>query len=67
MKNTHTPYASTRLSHLDVLVSGASVAGPAVALALSLHGARVTVVEKAPPCARADSRSTSAAGCTARS
>ncbi|MCX5439884.1 MULTISPECIES: FAD-dependent monooxygenase [unclassified Streptomyces] len=48
MKNTHTPYASTRLSHLDVLVSGASVAGPAVALALSLHGARVTVVEKAP-------------------
>ncbi|MET7930324.1 FAD-dependent monooxygenase [Streptomyces sp. NPDC005349] len=47
MKNTHTPYASTRLSHLDVLVSGASVAGPAVALALSLHGARVTVVEKA--------------------
>ncbi|MFF2249697.1 MULTISPECIES: FAD-dependent monooxygenase [unclassified Streptomyces] len=48
MKNTHAPYASTRLSHLDVLVSGASVAGPAVALALSLHGARVTVVEKAP-------------------
>jgi 2-polyprenyl-6-methoxyphenol hydroxylase-like FAD-dependent oxidoreductase len=48
MKTTHTPYASTRLSHLDVLVSGASVAGPAVALALSLHGARVTVVEKAP-------------------
>ncbi|MGW6361922.1 FAD-dependent monooxygenase [Streptomyces sp. NPDC055092] len=48
MKNTHTPYTSTRLSHLDVLVSGASVAGPAVALALSLHGARVTVVEKAP-------------------
>ncbi|MFB8268576.1 FAD-dependent monooxygenase [Streptomyces sp. NPDC055955] len=47
MKNSHTPYASTRLSHLDVLVSGASVAGPAVALALSLHGARVTVVEKA--------------------
>ncbi|MFE6902113.1 FAD-dependent monooxygenase [Streptomyces sp. NPDC057717] len=47
MKNTHTPYASARLSHLDVLVSGASVAGPAVALALSLHGARVTVVEKA--------------------
>ncbi|MFF1396046.1 FAD-dependent monooxygenase [Streptomyces sp. NPDC058287] len=46
--NTHPPYASTRLSHLDVLVSGASVAGPAVALALSLHGARVTVVEKAP-------------------
>ncbi|MFI8788433.1 FAD-dependent monooxygenase [Streptomyces sp. NPDC055105] len=35
------------MSHLDVLVSGASVAGPAVALALSLHGARVTVVEKA--------------------
>ncbi|RFC72086.1 FAD-dependent monooxygenase [Streptomyces sp. AcE210] len=48
MTNTHTPYASTRLSHLDVLVSGASVAGPAVALALSLHGAHVTVVEKAP-------------------
>ncbi|MEU8485685.1 FAD-dependent monooxygenase [Streptomyces sp. NPDC048641] len=55
MENTHhTPapyssnYASTRLSHLDVLVSGASIAGPAAALALSLHGARVTVVEKAP-------------------
>ncbi|MFF1358028.1 FAD-dependent monooxygenase [Streptomyces sp. NPDC058297] len=51
MKNTHhnpAPYASTRLSHLDVLVSGASIAGPAAALALSLHGARVTVVEKAP-------------------
>ncbi|MFI9776501.1 FAD-dependent monooxygenase [Streptomyces sp. NPDC051956] len=48
MKTTHTAYASTRLSHLDVLVSGASVAGPAVALALSLHGARVTVFEKAP-------------------
>ncbi|MFF1730986.1 FAD-dependent monooxygenase [Streptomyces sp. NPDC058247] len=55
MENTHhdpapysSNYASTRLSHLDVLVSGASIAGPAAALALSLHGARVTVVEKAP-------------------
>ncbi|RVU22605.1 FAD-dependent oxidoreductase [Streptomyces antnestii] len=37
-----------RLSHLRVLVSGASVAGPAAALALSRYGAHVTVVEKAP-------------------
>ncbi|MEV1024016.1 FAD-dependent monooxygenase [Streptomyces sp. NPDC050264] len=36
------------LAHLDVLVSGASVAGPAIAFWLSRQGARVTVVEKAP-------------------
>ncbi|MEU6096088.1 FAD-dependent monooxygenase [Streptomyces sp. NPDC047079] len=36
------------LGHLTVLVSGASVAGPAVALNLARYGARVTVVEKAP-------------------
>lgn len=36
------------LSHLTVLISGASVAGPALALNLVRHGARVTVVEKAP-------------------
>ncbi|MFG2789382.1 FAD-dependent monooxygenase [Streptomyces sp. NPDC048419] len=36
------------LSHLSVLVSGASVAGPALALNLARLGARVTVVEKAP-------------------
>ncbi|MHC3471881.1 FAD-dependent monooxygenase [Streptomyces sp. 7R007] len=36
------------LSHLTVLISGASVAGPALALDLSRLGARVTVVEKAP-------------------
>ncbi|WP_447040220.1 FAD-dependent monooxygenase [Streptomyces sp. DSM 118878] len=36
------------LAHLDVLISGASVAGPALALWLARHGARVTVVEKAP-------------------
>ncbi|MFC9925174.1 FAD-dependent monooxygenase [Streptomyces sp. NPDC127190] len=36
------------LSHLTVLISGASVAGPALALNLARHGARVTVVEKAP-------------------
>ncbi|WP_037677597.1 FAD-dependent monooxygenase [Streptomyces griseus] len=36
------------LSHLTVLISGASVAGPALALNLLRHGARVTVVEKAP-------------------
>ncbi|MGW2047798.1 FAD-dependent monooxygenase, partial [Streptomyces sp. NPDC001858] len=34
------------LSHLDVLISGASVAGPALALNLLRYGARVTVVEK---------------------
>ncbi|MFD7711024.1 FAD-dependent monooxygenase [Streptomyces sp. NPDC059786] len=44
---THGP-ADRRLAHLDVLVSGASVAGPAVALNLARYGARVTVVEKAP-------------------
>jgi 2-polyprenyl-6-methoxyphenol hydroxylase-like FAD-dependent oxidoreductase len=37
-----------RLAHLDVLISGASIAGPALALGLARHGARVTVVEKAP-------------------
>ncbi|MEV0174002.1 FAD-dependent monooxygenase [Streptomyces sp. NPDC050803] len=42
MTNTH------RLGHLNVLISGASVAGPALALNLARHGARVTVVEKAP-------------------
>lgn len=42
MTNTH------GLGHLDVLISGASVAGPALALNLARHGARVTVVEKAP-------------------
>lgn len=36
------------LSHLAVLVSGASIAGPALALNLARLGARVTVVEKAP-------------------
>ncbi|MFD4629804.1 FAD-dependent monooxygenase [Streptomyces sp. NPDC058284] len=38
----------TPLSHLDVLISGASVAGPALALWLARYGARVTVLEKAP-------------------
>ncbi|MFG2132018.1 FAD-dependent monooxygenase [Streptomyces sp. NPDC048751] len=42
MTNTH------HLGHLNVLVSGASVAGPALALNLARRGARVTVVEKAP-------------------
>lgn len=36
-----------RSSDLDVLVSGAGIAGPAVAFWLHRHGARVTVVEKA--------------------
>ncbi|MDC2958628.1 FAD-dependent monooxygenase [Streptomyces gilvifuscus] len=36
------------LSDLRVLISGASVAGPALALNLARLGARVTVVEKAP-------------------
>ncbi|WP_369392106.1 FAD-dependent monooxygenase [Streptomyces sp. CG1] len=43
MTNTH-----HRLAHLNVLVSGASVAGPALALNLARYGARVTVVERAP-------------------
>ncbi|UUU30643.1 FAD-dependent monooxygenase [Streptomyces sp. CA-210063] len=42
---TNTTY---NLGHLTVLISGASVAGPALALNLVRHGARVTVVEKAP-------------------
>ncbi|GHB65157.1 FAD-dependent oxidoreductase [Streptomyces viridiviolaceus] len=42
MTNTH------RLGRLHVLVSGAGVAGPALALNLVRYGARVTVVEKAP-------------------
>ncbi|MEV5611734.1 FAD-dependent monooxygenase [Streptomyces sp. NPDC052225] len=50
-KQTHTsadrPTPGT-LAHLDVLVSGASIAGPAIAFWLSRQGARVTVVEKAP-------------------
>jgi 2-polyprenyl-6-methoxyphenol hydroxylase-like FAD-dependent oxidoreductase len=42
------PFAAGPLGHLDVLVSGASIAGPAIAFWLSRQGARVTVVEKAP-------------------
>ncbi|MHA6617438.1 FAD-dependent monooxygenase [Pseudonocardia sp. DLS-67] len=38
----------TRPLDLDVLVSGASIAGPALAFWLQRYGARVTVVEKAP-------------------
>jgi 2-polyprenyl-6-methoxyphenol hydroxylase-like FAD-dependent oxidoreductase len=36
------------LPHLHLLISGASIAGPALALQLARRGARVTVVEKAP-------------------
>jgi 2-polyprenyl-6-methoxyphenol hydroxylase-like FAD-dependent oxidoreductase len=39
---------TAELAHLDVLISGASIAGPALALNLTRYGARVTVVEKAP-------------------
>ncbi|MBT2398025.1 FAD-dependent monooxygenase [Streptomyces sp. ISL-100] len=39
---------TTQLRNLNVLISGASIAGPALALQLSRYGARVTVVEKAP-------------------
>ncbi|MFF8451192.1 FAD-dependent monooxygenase [Streptomyces leeuwenhoekii] len=46
-RTTRTPRAH-RLGRLSVLVSGAGVAGPALALNLARHGARVTVVEKAP-------------------
>ncbi|MER6976097.1 FAD-dependent monooxygenase [Streptomyces carpinensis] len=42
------PKNTGSLAHLDVLISGASVAGPALALNLARYGARVTVVEKAP-------------------
>ncbi|MFF3640704.1 FAD-dependent monooxygenase [Streptomyces sp. NPDC002564] len=42
------PTPAHSLAHLDVLISGASIAGPALALWLTRHGARVTVLEKAP-------------------
>ncbi|QEU91569.1 FAD-dependent monooxygenase [Streptomyces kanamyceticus] len=42
------PTATHSLAHLNVLISGASVAGPALALWLARYGARVTVLEKAP-------------------
>ncbi|WP_239589979.1 FAD-dependent monooxygenase [Streptomyces aureoverticillatus] len=45
---TRTTRPARPLAHLEVLISGASVAGPALALWLSRYGARVTVVEKAP-------------------
>ncbi|WP_420035728.1 FAD-dependent monooxygenase [Streptomyces sp. cg28] len=45
--HTTEPHTTDSLAHLDVLVSGASVAGPAIAFWLSRQGARVTVVEKA--------------------
>ncbi|NKQ23397.1 FAD-dependent monooxygenase [Streptomyces galbus] len=44
---THTTHHRT-LGGLSVLISGASVAGPALALNLARRGARVTVVERAP-------------------
>ncbi|MFE0176676.1 FAD-dependent monooxygenase [Streptomyces sp. NPDC059002] len=47
--STSTPQTATHsLTHLNVLISGASVAGPALALWLARYGARVTVLEKAP-------------------
>ncbi|WP_189188952.1 FAD-dependent monooxygenase [Streptomyces albiflavescens] len=47
-KDTAKPADHTAaLAHLDVLISGASIAGPALALGLARYGARVTVVEKA--------------------
>ena len=36
------------MSNRDVLISGASIAGPALALALRRHGYRPTIVERAP-------------------
>ncbi|MEU6991296.1 FAD-dependent monooxygenase [Streptomyces sp. NPDC046465] len=50
---THPPHANPphithSLAHLNVLISGAGVAGPALALWLTRYGARVTVLEKAP-------------------
>ncbi|MCD9876687.1 FAD-dependent monooxygenase [Streptomyces guryensis] len=48
MTKTRSTTNTQSLSHLNVLISGASVAGPALALNLLRHGARVTVVEKAP-------------------
>lgn len=40
------PKTHSSLSHLSVLISGASVAGPALALNLVRYGARVTVAER---------------------
>ncbi|MFI5805420.1 FAD-dependent monooxygenase [Streptomyces sp. NPDC051561] len=45
---THRTETAHTLSHLRVLISGASIAGPALALQLARYGAQVTVVEKAP-------------------
>jgi len=36
------------MKNLNVLISGASVAGPALALWLTRYGCSVTVVERAP-------------------
>ncbi|MET9408105.1 FAD-dependent monooxygenase [Streptomyces sp. NPDC002935] len=47
MTKNSTENRTGRLAHLDVLISGASIAGPALALGLARYGARVTVVEKA--------------------
>ncbi|MER5469296.1 FAD-dependent monooxygenase [Streptomyces sp. NPDC002685] len=47
MTKNPTENRTGRLAHLDVLISGASIAGPALALGLARYGARVTVVEKA--------------------
>jgi 2-polyprenyl-6-methoxyphenol hydroxylase-like FAD-dependent oxidoreductase len=44
-----TPYAlEETMKHLKVLISGAGIAGPALALCLARWGARVTLVERAP-------------------
>ncbi|MCT9009919.1 FAD-dependent monooxygenase [Streptomyces rhizosphaerihabitans] len=48
MTKNPTENRTGRLAHLDVLISGAGVAGPTLALGLARYGARVTVVEKAP-------------------
>ncbi|WP_327353177.1 FAD-dependent monooxygenase [Streptomyces sp. NBC_01304] len=45
---TNTAHAQGPLAHLTVLVSGASIAGPALALNLARYGAEVTVVERTP-------------------
>ena len=50
------------MSTNSVLISGASVAGPALAYWLDRYGFQVTVVERAGHCARAARPSTSRAG-----
>ncbi|MFD0351263.1 hypothetical protein ACFQ0M_44970 [Kitasatospora aburaviensis] len=55
------------MKNRNVLISGASVAGPALAYWLHQYGFDPVIVERAPRCATAGTPSTSAARRTCRS